>query len=367
MRPILIERNNCLHFGTCGGCTAQHLSVQAYSAWKEGQITQILQKYEVKGTIDPIIKCSLYSRRRIELIAKKNKNALKVGFSIYKTHEIIDITECHIVLPEILDNIETIKTIASIIDNQQDEFRINLLWTEEGLDVTFKNVINLSIKRKELLIKLAIQYNIARLSLDEEILIEQRKPHIKFGDVLVAIAPASFVQAVEEAEKYMVKLATEHLKKCKSVLDLFAGSGSFTFPLLKQAKLHAVEYEKTALKAMKNAYDTQNYKLKPLTMEQRNLFNSPLTAKELNAFDGIIFDPPRAGANAQCREIIKSNITKIVAVSCNSETFAQDLKILQDGGYYIDKIIPIDQFLWSPHCEIVALLSKKKKKQGWKL
>jgi len=366
MRQVLIK-DKCLHFGSCGGCTAQHLSAPAYSAWKEGQVAQILQKYDLKGCIEPIIKCPLYSRRRIELIAHKNKHGLKVGFNIYKTHEIIDIMECHIVLPQILHNIDVVKNMAALIDNQQEVFRINLLWTEEGLDVTFKEVGNLSQKRKDLLIQYAIENNIARLNLGAESLVEQRKPYIKFGDVAVYIAPASFIQAVEAIEKKMVELAIEHLKKCKSVIDLFAGSGSFTFPLLKYMSVHAVEFEKSSLRAMIDAYSKQNYKLKPLTTEQRNLFNMPLTAKELNNFDAIIFDPPRAGANAQCREIVKSNVTKIVAVSCNADSLAQDLKILQDGGYNIDKIIPVDQFLWSPHCEIVAFLSKKKKKQGWKL
>lgn len=362
-----MERNNCLHFGSCGGCTAQHLSAQAYSSWKEGQIAQMLQKYEVQGTIEPIIKCPLYSRRRIKLIARKSKNNLKVGFSVYQKHEIIEISECHIVLPQILNNIEVIKNLASIIDNQQDEFSINLLWTEAGLDVTFIGIKDISSKRKEALINTAIENNIARLSIDSEILIEQRKPYIKFGDVNVAIAPATFVQAVEEAEKHMVQQALEHLNKCKKVVDLFSGSGSFTFPLLKYMSVHAVEYEKTAIQRMNEAYFEQNYKLKPLTTEQRNLFTLPLSAKELNKFDGLIFNPPRAGALEQCKEIVKSNISKIVAISCNSQTFAQDLKILQKGGYYINKIIPIDQFLWSPHCEIVALLSKKKQKQRWKL
>jgi 23S rRNA (uracil1939-C5)-methyltransferase len=79
---------------------------------------------------------------------------------------------------------------------------------------------------------------------------------------------------------------------------------------------------------------------------------------DLKNFDGLCFDPPRAGAEQQCRELAKSRVQKIAAVSCNPSTLARDLRILIDGGYKLKSVTPIDQFLWSSHVEAVALLER---------
>ncbi|KAA6405326.1 hypothetical protein DPQ22_05380 [Candidatus Tokpelaia sp.] len=107
--------------------------------------------------------------------------------------------------------------------------------------------------------------------------------------------------------------------------------------------------------------------LKRISCEQRDLFRQPLTARELAAYDGLVFDPPRAGAEAQAREIAKSAVKTVVAVSCNSVTLARDMVILLAGGYHLQSITPIDQFLWSPHSEAVAILTKRPAKKTWQL
>ena len=98
--------------------------------------------------------------------------------------------------------------------------------------------------------------------------------------------------------------------------------------------------------------------LKRVTSERRDLFRRPLTFKELNAFDGIVFDPPRAGAEDQSKQIARSDVPFVAAVSCNPGTLARDLSILVAGGYRVKSVTPIDQFLWSPHVEAVALAGK---------
>jgi 23S rRNA (uracil1939-C5)-methyltransferase len=98
--------------------------------------------------------------------------------------------------------------------------------------------------------------------------------------------------------------------------------------------------------------------LKPVTVERRDLFRRPLTVQELKAFDAVVFDPPRAGAEAQCVQLAKSGVRRIAAVSCNPLTLARDLRILLDGGFKLVSVTPFDQFLWSPHVEAVALLER---------
>lgn len=99
-------------------------------------------------------------------------------------------------------------------------------------------------------------------------------------------------------------------------------------------------------------------KLKPVRTYPRDLFRAPLGAKELQAYDAVVLDPPRAGASAQAQELAKSQVPKLVAVSCNPGTLARDLRFLVDGGYRIARIVPVDQFLFSPHIEVVAHLER---------
>ncbi|HEV7433288.1 MAG TPA: RsmD family RNA methyltransferase, partial [Pseudorhizobium sp.] len=153
------------------------------------------------------------------------------------------------------------------------------------------------------------------------------------------------------------ELVLSHMGKAKRVLDLFAGSGTFALRLARKARVHAVEGEEKPLKALDHAArNTQG--LKPVSVEKRDLFRRPLTAQELKVFDAVVFDPPRAGAEVQVKELARSGVRKIAAVSCNPLTLARDLRILVDSGYAVRSVTPVDQFLWSTHVEAVALLER---------
>jgi len=67
-----------------------------------------------------------------------------------------------------------------------------------------------------------------------------------------------------------------------------------------------------------------------------------------------VFDPPRIGAINQATELANSTIATIVAVSCNPATFARDAARLIAGGLHLERIVPVDQFVWTPHLELAA-------------
>ena len=139
-------------------------------------------------------------------------------------------------------------------------------------------------------------------------------------------------------------------------------AAAFALRLAKQAEVHAVEGDAAALAALDRGFRFAAG-LKRVTAERRDLFRRPLTFKELDAFDGLVFDPPRAGAEDQAKQIARSDVPFVAAVSCNPTTLARDLSILVDGGYQVKSVTPIDQFLWSPHVEAVALLEKPKRRR----
>jgi 23S rRNA (uracil1939-C5)-methyltransferase len=204
---------------------------------------------------------------------------------------------------------------------------------------------------------------LARLSVDGEIIVEPRKPVVQFGSVAVAVPPGAFLQATEAAEQTMAGLVGQHLSRARRVADLFAGCGSFALRLAATSEVHAVEADAPALAALDRGFRFAGG-LKRVTVERRDLFRRPLTFKELNGFDGLVFDPPRAGAEDQSKQIARSEVPLVAAVSCNPVTLARDLRILLDGGYALKSVTPIDQFLWSPHVEAVALLEKPRRRRA---
>ena len=146
-----------------------------------------------------------------------------------------------------------------------------------------------------------------------------------------------------------------HAGTAKAVADLFAGVGPFALRLAERARVVAADAEKGAIAALTRAAAGASG-LKPIRAERRDLFRRPLIAKELAELDAVVFDPPRQGADAQARELARSGVATIIAVSCNPGTFARDAELLTDAGYRMTAVTPVDQFLYSAHVEIVARL-----------
>jgi 23S rRNA (uracil1939-C5)-methyltransferase len=178
----------------------------------------------------------------------------------------------------------------------------------------------------------------------------RRPVHIRFGGTAVPVQPGAFLQASGEGEAALVDAVLAGVGNARKVADLFAGLGTFTFPMARTAAVHAVEGDASAMAALSSAART----LPNVTTARRDLFEDPLTASELSRFDAVVFDPPRAGAREQCTRIAESGVPVVVAVSCNPATFARDARILTDGGYRLESVTPVDQFVWSAHIELVA-------------
>ncbi|MET3559738.1 tRNA/tmRNA/rRNA uracil-C5-methylase (TrmA/RlmC/RlmD family) [Bartonella japonica] len=209
------------------------------------------------------------------------------------------------------------------------------------------------------MIHAALLCGITRLSVEGEILVEREKPLVCFADIYVEFPSGGFLQATSEAENIMGDIILTHLKKARNAVDLFSGIGTFTLRMAKKVNVHAVENNEAALANLDSAARSTTG-LKTVTCEKRDLFRRPLSAKELAYFEYVVFDPPRAGAEEQVRELAKTKIPCMIAISCNPVTFARDVSLLVAGGYTIEQIIPIDQFLWSPHVEVIAVLRRRK-------
>ncbi len=354
----------CRHFGpdgkngTCGGCSLQHVQDEPYHDFKRNLVVAALRSKGLDVEVDPLVICRPGERRRVVFTARKTEKGLLLGFSQANSHHIVAIEECPIAAPVIVSRLDAIRAIGLPLASNAEPFRITVMETLSGLDIAVDGIKSVNDKQRRALTETVLSMRgIARVSLSGEILIEPQKPVIEFGSVKVAPPAGSFVQATKVAEEAMAERVVAHVGKSKRIADLFCGTGTFTLRLARVGKVHGVEAEDKPLKSLDfAARNTPG--LKPVTIERRDLFRHPLIAKELKLYDAVVFDPPRAGAEAQCKELARSTVKKIVAVSCNPLSFARDLSILVEGGYRITSVTPIDQFLWSPHVEAVATLEK---------
>ncbi len=354
----------CRHFGpdgingTCGGCTLQHMADVPYRAFKRQLVIDALKSKGLTPEVGEIVAAHPGERRRVVFAARKTEKDMLVGFNQAESHHIVAIEECPISSAGIISRLPAIKAVGAAVATNADVFRIAVLETLSGLDLAVEGVKKLSDQQRRKAVEVILGLRgIARVSLDGEILIEPAKPVVEFGGIKVSPPAGGFTQATKPAEEAMAKLVLAHVGKAKRIADLFAGAGTFSLQLARIGRVHAVEGDGKAIAALDHAArNTQG--LKPVTVEKRDLFRRPLMTSELKVFDAVVFDPPRAGAEFQCKELARSIVKKVVAVSCNPLTLARDLAILVEGGYRITSVTPIDQFLWTSHVEVVATLEK---------
>jgi 23S rRNA (uracil1939-C5)-methyltransferase len=338
----------CPYFGTCGGCQLQHFGPASYGALKQGLVEDALRAAHVAAEVEAIVPAHGEGRRRATLHARGKA----VGYMQARSHELLDIAGCPILVPALRQRAVTLThPIAATVGDCDVAFTA----TETGLDVAVKTERKFKAERLTLLAQRSA--GLARMSLNGEIVIESRPPTVRMGKALVEIPIASFLQATAEAEATLARLVLEGVGNAKSVADLFCGMGPFSLRLAERAKIYAADADRPAIAALQKAVKhTQG--LKPVTAASRDLFREPLAPVELNAHDAVVFDPPRAGAEAQSRELARSKVKTVVAVSCEPRTFARDAAILTAGGYRLERVTPVDQFAWSMHVEVVGVFRR---------
>jgi len=354
----------CRHFGpegdggACGGCSLQHWADQPYQDYKRALVIEALKARGIETDVAPLVACAPGERRRVTLSARLTDKGVLLGFMQAGSHQVVAIEECPIAQPAIVAKLGAIRRLASALGSGSDPFRITVQMTASGLDLSFTDLKAPDAKKRQAAVDLCLkERGIARISLGSEILVEPQKPIIDVGGVAVVLPPGGFLQATQRAEIAMADLVAGHVGKAKRVADLFAGLGTFALRLARKSAVHAVEFEAPAIAALDHAARNAQG-LKPVSIERRDLFRRPMQPMDLKTFDAVVFDPPRAGAEAQCHELAKSKVSRIAAVSCNPATLARDLTILIAGGYRLKSVAPIDQFLWSSHVEAVALLER---------
>lgn len=347
----------CRHFGTCGGCSLQMLPLEATRKLKRDFVIAALAQQGLKAEVAETTGVGLGSRRRAVLTALKVGRRVLLGYYERLSHRLIDVEECPVLTPAIADRLAGLRELLLPLLPPRKPVRVTVLATSHGLDVAVERGATPDPSRFAELAERAKTSGIARLSIGGEPMLTLAEPAMEISGARFVPPPGAFVQASAEAEAIMVDLVVEHLRSAKRVADLFSGLGGFALALARHARVQAVDLNGAALNALALAVRGKK-NIKPVNIERRDLFAFPLSPQELAAYDGVVFDPPHAGAKAQATALAMSSVQLVAAVSCNPATFARDSRILVDGGYRLERVVPIDQFVYSAETEVVGLFRR---------
>src|SRR5262249_54454012 len=257
---------------------------------------------------------------------------LQVGFAALQAHRIIPIDRCPILAPGLAGIIDAAWAIAEALKPTAKPLDIQATATDTSIDVDVRGSGPLTPPLIAALARVADAHRLARITRHGELIAQRATPTVRIGRATVALPPGAFLQATALGEEALARLVLEHVGDAKAVADLFAGVGPFALRLAERARVLAAASDPGAIEALPPAR-AATAGLKPITAEPRDLFRRPLVAQELAGFEAVVFDPPRQGAEAQARELAKSRVPVIVAVSCNPSTFTRDARVLIDGGY----------------------------------
>ena len=355
----------CPHFGPCGGCSVQHLDDVAYRRWTREQVVAGLTR---RGFADPPVAEPVFigarTRRRATLAARHRKSGVVLGFHGRESHVIEDIQTCQVLTPGLMAILPPLRAALARVLDDSELADVSLLESETGIAVLLASKTPPGLRAREALAGLAETCDLAGVFWHEagagdtgmppEPVAVRRPAILHFGAIPVEPPPGGFVQPTQAGERVLIDAVTDWLGEgAGRVADLYAGVGTFTFPLSATRRVHAVEGDQAAMAALWRAA-RKNDRAGRVTAEVRDLASDPLTPDDLKAFNGVIFDPPRTGAKAQAQALAASSVQTVAAVSCNPNTFGRDARILADGGYRLIDIRPVDQFPWTGHVELVA-------------
>ncbi|KQW83866.1 class I SAM-dependent RNA methyltransferase [Brevundimonas sp. Root1279] len=351
------------HYGDCGGCSLQHWATEPYLEWKREQVRLALARERIEAEVEPTVAVPQGSRRRVALHVRRGPDGRAIlGFKARKSWRLVEITECPVADPRLVAAFPALARVAeAFLEHPKSAPTLHVTWTLTGLDVDVTGVERrsggLSRDAQMRAIEASAAADLARLSLAGDTLVMARQPKVAFGPAVVPLPAGGFLQAVPEAEAAMVERAVAAVKGAKKVADLFCGAGAFTFPLAELAPVLAADGSGPGIAALK-AGIAATRGIKPIEAQARDLFRRPLAPYDLRGCEAIVLDPPRAGAVDQTAQLPGTKAGGVVYVSCNPQTFARDARVLIDAGFTLERVTPVDQFLWSAHVELVAVFSR---------
>jgi 23S rRNA (uracil1939-C5)-methyltransferase len=353
------QRPPCKHFPACGGCQLQHLDDHAWSAFIVERVAGALRAHGLETEIRTPLLSPPRTRRRATLHAERRGRQVHLGFTEQASHRLIDLDECWVLDPQLFALLGPLRGMLAALMPGSRRINVHLALTDQGRDVLIDGLEAEGLAAAEALTGFARRHKLARLSIDEGLgptpRWEPEPVTVSFGGVAVPFPGGSFLQATPEGEAALVAAVREVVGEADAVADLFAGLGTFTLALPK-SRVYAAEAARDPILALKAAAAHAG---RQVFADHRDLYRRPVTPKDLDHFQAVVLDPPRAGAKEQAVELAACKVPAIAYVSCNPSTFGRDAENLSQGGYRLDWVQPVGQFRWSTHVELAAKFSRQ--------
>jgi len=349
----------CRHFARCGGCQLQHADDTVLADFVRDRVVNAARGQGLEaGEVLPVHLSPPHTRRRAGLHGLRTAKGVVLGYREGGSHRVVDLAECPVLHPAMAALLAPLRRFVAA-HGPKGMVGIDLTLADQGVEANLANFPLEGLGPTEAALDFARSHALARLTIDQgygpETLWEPEPVTVTLSGVPVSLPPGSFLQATRDAEARMAADAAAWLGDARMMADLFAGLGTFAFALRQGRKVLAVEAERAAHLACKVAGAQSGESVLSL---HRDLFRNPLQPAELNRFDAVLLDPPRAGARAQVAEIAASTLTRVLYVSCNPSSWARDAAMLAQAGFRLTKLRPVGQFRWSTHVELVSLFER---------
>ncbi len=353
----------CQYYGSCGGCNLQHMKKETYKRYKLEVLADALERNGVEKTFKNVSWFSVgaESRRRAFL---RYDGKLSFGFYAHQSHEVVDIKECMMLEPEIQRLISPLKDLSRKMPETLEGWMITIV--DNGIDLVMVDSNSKKIENEDHIVDLLTKFcraeKISRLQwkLGEKLkhVYTVSKPITFINGKEVVLPGEYFLQASKKGQEAIVGYVRDYVKNDAKVLDLFSGLGIYSFALCDKAShISAYEISKYMIESMQDNI-TRNKLSNKISAICRDIEKLPIYREELQKYDTAIINPPRTGALKQVSNIAGSGIKNVIMISCNSQTFARDAKVLTDGGYKLSALHAIDQFYYNHHLEQVGYFVK---------
>lgn len=347
----------CRHFERCGGCQLQHCDDAALRDFVTDRVVNVAAGQDL--AVEELLPTYLsppQSRRRATLHGLNTKQKTLLGYREAGSHRIVDVQECPVLCPEFLAILGPLRRFLGALGGRSP-IDVSLTLVDQGLDCLISGVELEGLGPTEAALDFARDNGLARLTIDmgfgAEAMWEPEPVTITFAGVAVPFPAGAFLQPTRDGENVLVEDVRSFLEDSTSVADLFSGLGTFALSLAKgERKVLAAEAARDAHFACRLAASRGQLAIE---CAHRDLFRNPLQPEELRTFDGVVLDPPRAGAREQIAAIAKSDVASVAYVSCNPSSWARDARVLVEAGFRLQRLRPVGQFRWSTHVELTSL------------
>lgn len=360
------QKAPCVHYDRCGNCSLQHLKSDTYRIWKTEKVKEVFHAQRLQPLKWlPTVFLGGQNRRRATFTAEKDLGHTVMGYHRRRSQDIFDTDVCMVADPVLMELREKAKVALNRFMREEESLDVFFQLVGGAAEMVLTGEMGASNEKILAALEPLLETTpIVRIGWrpDEQENVQSvlyRKPLTAvFGKLPVELPPAAFLQPTAEGEAALVKAVMDALPMKGKFADLFSGCGTFSGPMLDRGPVEAYESSPSSVQALSRA--GRNVSLKAF---RRDLFHNPLRRDELNRFDAVVFDPPRAGCVEQAAHLADAKTRTLVAVSCNPMTLARDARVLCDGGYWLQTVQVIDQFVWSHHVEVVAVFSKQKRRK----